>query len=270
MATKTLTASYLSKLTNANHDGVTRQIYDRLKEAEVSNTTFDELVKAVGEARQKEDDAYRRYSARDFVSDDLRLADELEDKYMSGIHNILRGILYLPESEPIHRQAMMADQLFRDFNFATADGYEAEASKTVNMVQQWKAATEYTLEELGLSEWVDKANTQANKVLELITQRVTNESMKVKGGLADARKATDEAIRKAYDILSALNLVQPSTAITELMSLLFSIEDRARMYYMSGGKTGGGNPMPNPSLPEDGDGGNPGDDEDDNPPLGGD
>ena len=271
MATKALTTNYLSRLSNANHDGVTRQINDRLQEAKVSNPMFTELVKAVSEARQKEDDAYRRYSNKDFVSDDLKAADELEDKYMKAIHNFLRAFLDLPETEPIYRKAQMAEQLFKDFKFATTDGYEAEASKTVNMVQQWKAATEYTLEELGLSEWVDKANTQANKVLELITQRVTNESMKVKGGLADARKATDEAIRKAYDILSALNLVQPSTAITELMSLLFSIEDRARMYYMSGGKTGGGNPMPNPSLPEDGDGGNPGDDEDDdNPPLGGD
>lgn len=247
MATKTLTASYLSRLSNANHDGVTRQIYDRLKEAEVENPMYDELVKAVGEARQKEDDAYRRYSARDFVTDDLRAADELEDKYMSGIHNILRGILYLPESEPIHRKALMADQLFKDFKFATNDGYEAEASKTVNMVQQWKASKDYSLEELGISEWVDKANTQAERVLALISQRVENESVWVKGEMADARRATDEAIRKAFELVSALNVVQPTTALTSLTSLLFSIEDRARMYYLPGGKTGGGNPVPNPT-----------------------
>ena len=184
---------------------------------------------------------------------------------MSGIHNILRGILYLPESEPIHRQAMMADQLFRDFNFATADGYEAEASKTVNMVQQWKASKDYSLEELGISKWVDKANAQAERVLALIAQRVENESMKVKGEMVDARKATDEAIRKAYEMVSALNVVQPTTALTTLTSLLFAIEDRARMYYLPGGKTGGGNPVPNPGGGEEPDA--PGSEM---PPLGGD
>lgn len=272
MATKTLTSSYLSRLTNANHDGVTRQINDRLQEAKVANPMYAELVKAVSDARQKEDDAYRRYSGKDFVSDDLKAADELEDKYMKAIRNFLRAFLDLPQTEPIYRKAQMAEQLFKDFKFSTTDGYEAEASKTVNMVQQWKAATEYTLEELNIGEWVDKANTQANKVLSLITQRVKNESMKVKGELADARQATDEAIRKVYDVLNALAVLQPSTELSELLSLLFSIEDRARMYYLPGGKTEGGNPVPNPSQPDGGGDSDGSDDEenDDAPPFGGD
>ena len=38
MAQKTLTTSYLSKLANANHDGVTQQIDDRLQAFETENT----------------------------------------------------------------------------------------------------------------------------------------------------------------------------------------------------------------------------------------
>ena len=38
MAQKTLTTSYLSKLANANHDGVTQQIDDRLQVFETENT----------------------------------------------------------------------------------------------------------------------------------------------------------------------------------------------------------------------------------------
>ena len=45
---------------------------------------------------------------------------------------------------------------------------------------------------------------QAVKVLNLVAVRVDNESAKVKGELADARKATDEAIRRLYDVLNAL------------------------------------------------------------------
>lgn len=275
MATKTLTAAYLSKLSNANHDGVTQQICDRLQQSKVSNPMLTEAVTAVAAARQKEDDAYRRYSGKDFVSDDLKAADLLEDKYMSAVRNVLNGLLYLPESEPMHRKAQMALQLFKDFNFSTSDGLEAEARKTINMVQQWREAKEYTLAELGIEEWVNKANAQAEEVVKLVAQRVENESTKVKGELVDARKATEEAIRKAYDVINALNVLQPSMELTELTSLLFSIEDRARLYYLPGGKTGGGNPTPNPTPgdgdgdggSEDGDGGDGGDDDDDAPTV---
>ena len=48
------------------------------------------------------------------------------------------------------------------------------------------------------------ARQQAVKVLNLVAVRVDNESAKVKDVLADARKATDEAIRRLYDVLNAL------------------------------------------------------------------
>ena len=57
---------------------------------------------------------------------------------------------------------------------------------------------------------------------------------------ADARKATDQAIRKAYDVLNALFVLSPSASLTALISVLFGIEERAKLYYISGGKTGGG------------------------------
>ena len=240
MATRTLTTSYLVRLSVANHDGVTQQIDDRLAEFETENQMFALARQAVHQARQAEDAAYRRYSGKDFASDDLKKADQLEDNYMSVIHNSLNALLYLPETEPMRRKAQLAVQLFKDFNFSISDGIEAEARKTLNMVQQWHAATEYTLAELGIEQWVTKASQQANQVLQLVAQRVQNESEKVKGEMAAARKATDAAIRQAYDILNALAVLQPSAALTQLITLLFSIEDRAKLYYISGGKTSGG------------------------------
>lgn len=95
-----------------------------------------------------------------------------------------------------------AVQLFKDFNFHVSDGFEAEARKVLNMAQQWQAATDYTLAELGIDVWVQKAVVQAQKVLQLVALRVDHESAKVKGELATARKATDEAFRQAYDVLN--------------------------------------------------------------------
>ena len=246
MAQKTLTTSCLVKLSNANHDGVTQQICDRLRDFETENQMLIQAVNGVHTARQKEDAAYRRFSGKDFASDDLRAADQLEDKYMSAIHNILNGLLYLPETEPMRRKAQLAVQLFKDFQFSTSDGMEAEARKTLNMVQQWTAATDYTLAELGIQEWVTKARQQANNVLQLVSVRVENESAKVKGELADARKATDAAIRQAFDVLNALAVLQPTAELTQLIQTLFGIEERAKLYYISSGKTSGDDPKPEP------------------------
>lgn len=244
MAQKTLTTSYLAKLSNANHDGVTQQICDRLRDFETENMMLIQAIDGVHTARQAEDTAYRRFSGKDFASDDLKKADRQEDQYMSTIKNVLGGLLYLPETEPMRRKAQLAAQLFKDFQFSTSDGFEAEARKTLNMVQQWTAATDYTLQELGIQEWVTKANQSAAQVLQLVSVRVENESAKVKGELADARKATDAAIRSAYDIVNALNVIQPSDALTQLTTLLLGIEERAKLYYISSGKKTEPEPQP--------------------------
>ena len=240
MAKKTLTTSYLAQLSNANHDGVTQQICDRLTGFTTDNAMLTAAIADVTAARQAEDTAFKRFSGKDFASDDLKREDALEDKYMSAALGILNGLLYLPDTEPIYRKAQLARQVFRDFNFSTSAGFEAEARNVLNMAQQWAAATEYELVELGIEAWVQKAVVQAQKVLQLVAVRVDHESAKVKGELATARKATDEAIRKAYDVLNALTVLQPSTALNDLLVLLFAIEDRAKMYYISGGTVSGG------------------------------
>ena len=205
-----------------------------------------QAVDGVHTARQAEDTAYKRFSGKDFASDDLNAADQLEDKYMSTIHNLLNALLYLPETEPMRRKAQLAVQLYKDFNFSTNDGYEAEARKTLNMVQQWTGSAIYDLAGLGIQEWVTKARQQANNVLQLVSVRVENESAKVKGELADARKATDAAIRQAYDVLNALAVLQPTAELTQLIQTLFGIEERAKLYYISSGKTSDDDPKPEP------------------------
>ena len=176
MANKNLTTNYLSRLSNANHDGVSQQICDRLRDFETENQMLIQAVNGVHQARQAEDTAFKRFSGKDFASDDLKREDALEDKYMSTALGILNGLLYLPETEPIYRKAQLARQVFRDFNFSTSDGFEAEARKVLNMSQQWAAATEYELTELGIEAWVQKAVVQANQVLQLVAVRVDHES----------------------------------------------------------------------------------------------
>lgn len=246
MAQKTLTTSYLARLSNANHDGVTQQIDDRLAAFETDNTMFLNAATAVHAARQAEDIAFKRFSGKDFASDDLKREDRLEDQYMSTIRAMLNALTMLPETEPLRRKAEVAVQVFKDFQFQINDGFEAEARKTVNMVQEWQTPDKYDLAALGIEPWIAKARQQAVKVLNLVAVRVDNESAKVKGELADARKATDAAIRQAYDVLNALAVLQPSAELTQLIQTLFGIEERAKLYYISSGKTSGDDPNPEP------------------------
>ena len=255
MANKTLTTSYLVKLSVANHDGVTQQICDRLNGFTTDNQMLISARQGVNTARQAEDVAFKRFSGKDFASDDMKNEDTKADNYMSASLNILNGLLYLPETEPIYRKAQLARQVFKDFRFSTSDGMEAEARNILNMAQQWAAATDYTLEELGIAEWVQKAVVQANKVLQLVAVRVEHESVKVKGELADARKVTDAAIRQAYDVLNALAVLQPSAELTALINVLFAIEERAKLYYISSGSSSGGNSGGGGTTPSDDQGG---------------
>lgn len=234
MIENSLTTSYLARLSNANHDGVSTQIYDRLVAFQTVNQMLQSAIQGVGVARAAEDIAFKNFSGKDFASDDLKKEDGLEDKYMGVARGILTALLSLPEDEPLRRMAEQAFQLYKDFDFQAHDGFEAEARKTINMVQEWTSHPEkFDLDALGIRPWVTKANVQAQKVMNLITVRIDNESAKVKGALADARKATDAAIRQAYDVLNALNVLQPSTELSSLINVLLTIEERAKQYYIS-------------------------------------
>jgi len=242
MANSELTTSYLSRLSNANHDGVTAQIYERLVAFTTSNQLLTEAVAGVGTARTAEDVAYKRVSAKDFVSDDLKKEDQIEDRYMVTVRGMLNALTELPDDEPMKRKAEEALQVFKDFHFLTTNGYEAEARKTLNMVQEWQTPNKYDIAALGIGPWIEKANVQAGKVLQLVAQRVDNESAKVKGELADARKVTDAAIRRAFDVLNAMTVLTPSAELSALVNVLFGIEDRAKLYYINGASPSGEHP----------------------------
>ena len=104
---------------------MTQQICDRLRDFETENQMLTAARTLVQQARQAEDMAFKRFSGKDFASDDLKKEDALEDKYMSTAQGILNGLLYLPESEPLRRKAELAKQVFKDFQFSLSSHKEA-------------------------------------------------------------------------------------------------------------------------------------------------
>ena len=51
----------------------------------------------------------------------------------------------------------------------------------------------------------------------------------------------------AYDVLNALVVLSPSASLSALINVLFGIEERAKLYYISGGSSSGSiTPTPTP------------------------
>jgi hypothetical protein len=60
----------------------------------------------------------------------------------------------------------------------------------------------------------------------------------------------NKPLRRAYDILNAVAVLQPTDGLTALAAVLFGIEDRAKLYYFSGGVVPG--PDGGDELPPEG------------------
>ncbi len=234
MSSNLLPISYLARLPMANHDGVGEQIYQLLLGYHTENQKLIDAIQRVGTARTNEYNVYKRFRGKDYTSEDLKREDQLLKNYIVTVKAEIKGLLHLPPTEPMRRKGELALQIFKDFRFSINDGYEAKARKVINMMQEWEASTDYTLSELAVQEWAGKALVQAQKVTQLVAQRVLNDSKKVRGEVAAARKATDEAIKAAYRRLEAIYELEPTDEMAQLFNHLRGIEKRARQWYING------------------------------------
>lgn len=226
-----LLTGWLARLANADHVGITTQIYEAASTAEVTN---DKVYKAAVDKLQKaiadEDKAYRK-TLKDWNVDLLRATDNEQDAYMKAVRQILAGHAELPDSEPAKRKAQEMLQLWKDFDFKTSNGYNAESSKVINMFQEVEAR-QSDAELLGVWTYFQKAQQQAQKIQALLNERFTELSSRTVGEMKKTRAATDTATKHLYQVLTSLQLLTPSEQQADLIKKLHAIEDYARTYYL--------------------------------------
>lgn len=247
-----LAYSWLSRLNNAYHDGTSQRILEAVVAADIENERLVQLTAELRSARQTEDTAFKRLSDRDFTSDDLKAADELQDAYMSTIHLLLLAQTHLPrvdaDEQATVRRAQELAQTFRDFHFQRNEGFEAESRRIVNMMQAWTARQE-DCQALGVWPYMQKAQQAAQRVLSLTGDRVAHDMLRVKGELAAARRATDQAVAGLYQLLNAMAVLSPGDKLTSLMATLSQIQQRAEQYYIGTAKPGEApEPEPQPAA----------------------
>ena len=133
-----LTTTFLTKVTIAEHGGLVRQIVGKLHGASISNEMFTQRLSDVDSTSQAEDDAYT-HSQKDFNSNRLKEEDGIVDKLVKAVRAIFNGYAELPEDEPNRQKGIELSQVFKDYNFSPSDTYTAEAEKIRNMNQVFQA-----------------------------------------------------------------------------------------------------------------------------------
>ena len=225
-----LLTSWLGRLKNADHVGLTTQIYDTVRQTEVTNDTYKTAVAALAKAIAKEDEAYKK-TQKDWAVEELKTVDATLDAYMKGIRSIVAGHAALPATVATSQQGKELLQLWKEYDFKLSDSYTSEAAKVINMFQDAQQHQQ-SAEALGVWSLFELANKEAQKMQDLLSDRFTELSSRIVGELRDARVATDLAIKQLYQVLSSLQVLTPSETVTTTAKTLRAIEDYARVYYL--------------------------------------
>ena len=81
-----------------------------------------------------------------------------------------------------------------------------------------------------------QAVARAANVEQLLSQRFDNIAAQQVGAMKTARANTDQALKAVYEVLAAMNVMMPTTALTDLIAQLDAIESYACQYYLGGKK----------------------------------
>ena len=227
-----LNSSWLERLTNPNHDGITQQIDDSAMAYVTDNARFIEKRNAVHQCRQRED-AVWLVVQRDPAVNRLANADNREDAYISAMRYTNLAHANLPDDEPTKAEAKECEQVFKDFKFRTDNNYGAEADKIIQMQQNFAPHQEF-LTQIGAWTFFTKAVEQAYLVRELLLERAQTEGEFVKGEMKAARAATDAAIADLFRTIDAMMDLMPSPELTALYNRMKGLEIYAKKYNLPG------------------------------------
>ena len=248
---KQLTACYLVRLKNEVHNAVTVQIDDTVASFETDNPLFVRAREELHAARVREERVNGSISAKDFTSDDLLNASVKLDQFMATIRCAMRAYRYLPDEEDtMRRAAEIAYQRFLDYRYKRTDGYSAKANKANVLCDLWEQQQE-ELTALGIWQWIERIRTCAQRVLDLVDERLAHESVKEKGAVRAAREATNAAVERLYTVINSLNALTPSEELTELTKLLQTIRNRTVRYNSPTSNNSDAEPDTDPSANND-------------------
>ena len=226
-------------LPNDKHLGAITQNWDIIANFSPAGQTLFATTKSnYNNCKENEDLAYRQ-SPKDFNTDDMKRADNLRDDYVSAARTITQGYSMLPDESPLKRMGQEMYQVFRDYNFSTADSYTGESVKLDNMWQVF-SQNQAKLEALGVWQILQTGMTYNEQVKSYFSARIDVLSNRVVGELRDARAASDQAYQQLCDVLDAMLLLAPSEELNDVVRHMNALTDYYNQYYIKGTSSSSG------------------------------
>ncbi len=228
----------MNNLPNDKHLGSAQQNWNIVKDyAPAGQPLFASRKEAFYNAILAEDAAYKP-SPKDFVTVDMKGADDKRDDYMTAVRTILLGYTYLPEDNPLKRKGMEMYQVFKDFKFTTGDSYTGQSVKMDNMMQVFEQH-QAKLESLGVWSLIQSAMEYNEQVKAYFATRIENLADRVVGQMRDARAALDSAYQALCEVIDAMLVLAPSEELSTIERRMNALVDYYKQYYIRNSSSSG-------------------------------
>ena len=213
----------LSHLNNGAHFQFMKNVSDRLAtDTKIKeNAVGQAAIKALADALTAED-KYLVLSQKSLLTDEISKADRERDTLFAGYRTAVKGFLNMPVAD-LAKHAHQLWQHLVDYAIDPKMQLERETGLITNLCTDLAGEYATQVQALGLKPYVDALKTANERVEALLVQRTADNSTKVIGALAAARRTSDDAIRNLIKVVNALAILgKPAdyTAFIDFMNTL--------------------------------------------------
>ena len=197
----------LSHLNNGAHFQFMKNVSDRLAtDTKIKeNAVGQAAIKVLTEALTAED-KYLVLSQKSLLTDDIIKADRERDMLFAGYRTAVKGFLNMPVAD-LAKHAHQLWQHLVDYAIDPKMQLERETGLITNLCTDLAGEYATQVQALGLKPYVDALKTANERVETLLVQRTADNSTKVIGALAAARRTSDDAIRNLIKVVNALAIL---------------------------------------------------------------
>ena len=197
----------LSRLNNGAHFQFIKNVSDRLAtDTKIKeNAVGQAAIKALADALVVED-KYLVLSQKSLLTDEIIKADRERDTLFAGYRTAVKGFLNMPVAD-LAKHAHQLWQHLVDYAIDAKMQLERETGLITNLCTDLGGGYATQVQALGLKPYVDALKTANERVETLLVQRTADNSTKVIGALAAARKTSDDAIRNLIKVVNALAIL---------------------------------------------------------------
>ena len=213
----------LSHLNNGAHFQFMKNVSDRLAtDTKIKeNAVGQAAIKALADALVVEDKCLV-LSQKSLLTDEIIKADKERDTLFAGYRTAVKGFLNMPVAD-LAKHAQQLWQHLVDYAIDPKMQLERETGLITNLCTDLAGEYATQVQALGLKPYVDALKTANERVETLLVQRTADNSTKVIGALAAARRTSDDAIRNLIKVVNALAILgKPAdyTAFIDFMNTL--------------------------------------------------